>query len=82
MQFGDDWPGVFIRGDHSLLGYLPGLRLVLQKLPMTENGLETIEDVMAAGALRGIIQLLESCDAGVTAADSNHQKLKGFDDCR
>src|SRR5258708_6381349 len=32
MQFGDDWPGVFIRGDNALLGYAPHLRVILDML--------------------------------------------------
>lgn len=28
-QCGDDWPGIFIRGDNALMGYVPGLKAMI-----------------------------------------------------
>ena len=30
LQVGDDWPGVFIRGDNALMGYAPALAALLR----------------------------------------------------
>ena len=56
MQFGDDWAGVFLRGDCAL-PHAFSLRQVLQGAPPDRMGLS------------GLIRLLESCDerAGVKA---------------
>ncbi len=29
-QIGDDWPGVFIRGDSALMGYAPALEALIE----------------------------------------------------
>lgn len=29
LQAGDDWPGVFIRGDNALMGYAPALAALI-----------------------------------------------------
>jgi len=36
MQFGDDWPGVFIRGDDAI-GYASALRRAVEKLAEAHN---------------------------------------------
>lgn len=36
VQFGDDWPGVFIRGDHAF-SWLQDLKAVLEKAAPTER---------------------------------------------
>lgn len=54
VQFDDDWPGVFIRGDNALMGYLPALKRLL-------NGDATRIDVVT---LEGLERLLASCRAG------------------
>ena len=55
MQFGDDWPGVFIRGDNALLGYLPAVRVAIEALPP--------ERWMEKAQLQGLSDLLGSCSA-------------------
>jgi len=50
VQFGDDWPGVFLRGDNAV-GYGQLLREVVQ------NGL----DPMSAAQLQGLADILLSC---------------------
>jgi hypothetical protein len=54
MQFGDDWPGVFIRGDNALLGYYPAVRQAMELLPD--------EHWIAKAGLRGLADLLQSCN--------------------
>ena len=50
VKFGNDWTGLFIRGDHAL-GYSNILRMIQQKLiPLSE--------------LSSLIQLLESVQEG------------------
>lgn len=74
MQFDDDWRGVFIRGDSALMGYLPMLQILRDKLP------EEDRDALLALGLDDLIDLL---------ASANHhreiegvQMMKKFGDCR
>lgn len=54
MQFGDDWPGVFIRGDNALYdSYM--LNEALKLIP------EDRWDI--ASVLRGLLHTLQSCNA-------------------
>ncbi len=55
MQFGDDWPGVFIRGDNALMGYAPHLARALAVLPQ--------EEWLAKSMLTGLLETLRSCAA-------------------
>lgn len=55
VQFDNDWPGIFIRGDHALMGYAPALRAVLAG----EDGTWGLRKAEA----RGLLSLLESCRA-------------------
>lgn len=52
MQFGDDWPGVFIRGDNALMAYAPAVRMLL-KHP---------DEMWAKPAVEGLLRLLLSCN--------------------
>lgn len=63
MQFGDDWPGVFIRGDNALMGFVPVLRVASERLSA-----EGEIDVFALMRLQELLVLLQSCcvDSGVT----------------
>jgi hypothetical protein len=53
MQFGDDWPGVFFRGDDALAAavMLTGLMQHVGRPELLEVG----------SALRGLIEQLKSC---------------------
>lgn len=55
IQFGDDWPGTFIRGDVSAY-YAMGLR---QFLEMLEKDAAFANCAMAMLALRGLLAELE-----------------------
>lgn len=55
VQFGDDWPGVWIRGDHALLGYLPALQIALAAL-------DGDIDTFTQSSLQGLADLLRSCN--------------------
>ena len=54
IRFGDDWPGVFIRGD-DCYRYLNALRHVT-----TEEMTDSIGDEIAVICVRGLIDLLDS----------------------
>lgn len=56
MQFGDDWPGVFIRGDNAM-GYSMALESIAQRL--TEN--DQHNAILELMTLRGLVDLLKSC---------------------
>lgn len=51
IQFGDDWPGVFIRGDNAF-----ALAMSLQAV------LGGRKDVFSEASVRGLLELLQSCD--------------------
>lgn len=61
IQFNDDWPGVFIRGDHAL-AYAADLRsiesLIRDQWPIT------------AMRLRNLAEILSSCAVGSGRADA------------
>jgi hypothetical protein len=50
VQFGDDWPGVFIRGDHafSLCAHLDGPE------PLREMAIKQLRTLLARSDLTGI----------------------------
>lgn len=52
LQFGDDWPGVFIRGDNAF-----GYRMALQAV------LSGRADPITRRMASGLLAVLESCDA-------------------
>lgn len=57
VQFGEDWPGVFIRGDNALMGYLPSLAsLVADPAFQKSHPLEVM-------MLTGLRDLMASCSA-------------------
>lgn len=55
MQFGEDWPGVFIRGDNALV-YAAHLRNIIEFLDEVEEG-----DIFMISCLKGLVETLESC---------------------
>lgn len=55
VQFGNDWPGVFIRGDNAIIGFLPWLAHI-----HAHHGDDM--DVFARMHLESLMSLLESCD--------------------
>jgi hypothetical protein len=55
MQFGDDWPGVFIRGDDAL-GYASTLRRTVERLVEVDS---SSVDVARLADL--LVELLGSC---------------------
>jgi len=54
MQFGDDWPGVFIRGDDAL-GYALALRGAVERL------VEADSPSVNVARLADLVELLRSC---------------------
>ena len=58
MQFGDDWPGVFIRGDNALIADAWAIDAALKALP---NDMWTVKAI-----LEGLRTTLRSCSVGDT----------------
>jgi hypothetical protein len=52
IQFGNDWPGVFIRGDNAA-AYAMDLRRMLEHIPD--------ECIFTRASIGGLINTLESC---------------------
>lgn len=72
MQFGNDWPGIFIRGDSAV-----GFALSLQSA-LAENLDPNIRAITAAPA-KGLVKLLFSCDTSVNP--NAEQMLKPWAEC-
>lgn len=49
LQVGDDWPGVFIRGDNAMMGFAPSLQALIEgradplQVMMCQNLLKTLK---------------------------------------
>jgi hypothetical protein len=91
MQFGSDWPGIFIRGDEAL-HYVSIIALALAELakrdPASAKPLPTMAD-FHKHALYGLGKLLASCSAGdtgwpprrlvnVVENEGDHEAIKGL----
>lgn len=61
LQFGDDWPGVFIRGDNALAD-ANMLEAALKYFPMTAE----TDTWIARRVIEGLISTLRSCRVGDT----------------
>jgi len=59
MQFADDWPGVFIRGD-TALSYARVIQELISDIEKRAPDLSP-EDISRWARMRGLAQLLESC---------------------
>lgn len=69
MKFGDDWTGVFIRGDNA--GYYA--MLLREALPQ-------IEHPISRGMLEGLLKTLEGSNEHTTLIEP--QRLKEFSECK
>jgi hypothetical protein len=56
MSFGDDWPGVFIRGDNAF-HFAIYLRMASKRLKESDSA----SDAFMSGYLQSLAELLESC---------------------
>lgn len=70
VQEGNDWPGVFIRGDHAL-SYTHSIRRALKELDKV-GGDKTL--FMAMAKLRELANLFESCNVQ-KSPKTQHVKL-------
>ena len=70
MQFGDDWCGVFIRGDNAMY-----YSMILKSLL---NGEITSSDIISKMVLQGLVDELSACLGNPESAD----KLKDYKDCK
>lgn len=69
MKFGDDWTGVFIRGDEALMGYAPALERALVALEALWQGDSMMHDVIAYARLKGLCStsvLMRSAEEGAS----------------
>ena len=77
MKFGDDWTGVFIRGDRAF-----GLASILETLKqgMEEGQMDSSQMKIAIATLHSFVQLLHSSDEN-NPTNYNVQKMLPFGDC-
>src|SRR4051812_37513084 len=66
VQFGDDWPGVFIRGDNALFFAL-ALRQAAQFIPQDQWGVRA--------QITGLMQTLQECSVGDTGWPPTRQAV-------
>ncbi len=76
MKFGEDWTGVFLRGDDAI-PYALALRHLLEVHPPSEN--DETNPVLAKMVLKGLVDVLESAEEGKNV--SERQNLKPYDEC-
>lgn len=69
VKFGDDWSGVFIRGDHAL-----HYAMIMEKIP--EAGL----DVLELSVLKSLRELFLSC--AEPNPDVSRAYLRSYPECR
>lgn len=60
IQFGNDWPGIFLRGDEALQ-YAYHLQQFLDQQEQKEN-----IDIISIMVLRRLVSTLQSCDLRYT----------------
>lgn len=70
MQFGEDWKGVFIRGDNAF-AFAQYLKAILPHISFTN-------DFFAKGYIEELIRILEKSNQ---YTGSNPQKMKPFEEC-
>jgi len=58
VQFGEDWPGLFIRGD-TCIYYVLVLEQAIKRLNELNDG--TIEHTMMISAISNLLESLEEC---------------------
>ena len=68
IQFGEDWPGIYLRGGDALwFGYI--LKMLNEKYPFDE----VLTDIYQMKSLKDFIELLYSChvekDGGINRED-------------
>lgn len=68
MQFGEDWPGVFIRGDNAIW-YAQAVRAALMFLPS--------DQWLVRAQLEGLAATLGSCDARTADKAGNRSDADG-----
>jgi len=72
VQFGDDWPGIFMRGDHALPAAFY-LSMFLEQHPLKEG-----DDVIVRHYVESLLRDLTGCDAtGVTTDFVNKKPPTG-----
>jgi hypothetical protein len=85
MRFAGDWPGLFIRGDEALMGYVPSLAQVLAFAEAAFENVQVPEGdrlqlTLAMRQLEGLSTLLKGCEGGDALEVPND--LKAFGECR
>jgi len=65
MRFGDDWPGVFIRGDNAFF-YMKVCEALTASNPVAAAGLDALKHTLASAQPR---------------SDMDINKMKQFDEC-
>jgi hypothetical protein len=79
IRFGEDWPGVFIRGKHAIF-YGTQLEVVLDALVALGKDKQPIGTIFTEKVLRGLVSDLKACiiEGGLTEIE----KLKPIEQCR
>lgn len=79
VQFGEDWPGVFIRGDHALVRHLPAVARAADLMVAQAQDNEDATAMYYAGVLRGLASLLASCNAHLPENNNERQRQNNDD---
>lgn len=77
MRFGDDWTGIFIRGDNAFY-FAHQLRAILELIE--EHAKEHNFDGFVQANIGGLVDLLTSSTHGA-GKEPEAQTMKNFEDC-
>jgi hypothetical protein len=81
MKFGDDWTGVFFRGD-TAFHYGIALKELLEQFPIPPADDQDSSPAFAKMILKGLVDDLLSCDERtIREQNTPVQKLRPFDEC-
>lgn len=72
MKFGDDWTGVFIRGDNALMGMLPAIEWALEQTKTQQVGLDVS---------LGLASVRSALASAIEGASANVQRMRPFHAC-
>jgi hypothetical protein len=79
LRFGEDWPGVFIRGDDAL-NYAKGLSTLIARASLSLRERNFLAPELAA--LVGLRELLASVQCTKGVAPARTQQVKSWDECQ
>lgn len=80
IKFGDDWPGIFIRGDDAH-GFKCMLEDILSRINNPKKKINKNRKINDDIEMRMLIGLFKNCNVDHEFCEKTCQRLKDFNDC-